>query len=144
MRAPPTIGYPPLAAMLPVPPPRAPVGDVLGEWSVPRSVWSLLPERWIRALRAFPVAVEGDGRRAALVVAMADPGDLAAIDDVAFATGMRVRAVAASPEAIDRAIAAHLGPEEPPGTEGEASRSAPGRGAALPRPQAWFVSPRGT
>ncbi len=130
--------------MRPVPPSRAPVGDASGEWSVPRSVWSLLPERWIRALRAFPVALEGIGRHTTLVVAMSDPGDLAAIDDVAFATGMRVRAVAVSPEAIDRAIAAHLGPERPPGPEGEASRPAPGRGTALPRPQPWFVSPRGT
>jgi hypothetical protein len=75
---------------------------------------------------------------------MAHPGDLAAIDHVAFATGMRVRAVAARPEAIDRAIAAHLGPEPPAGPEGEAAPSAPERGTALPRPQAWFVSPRGT
>jgi hypothetical protein len=77
-------------------------------------------------------------------VAMAQPGDLAAIDDVAFATGMRVRVVPASPEAVDRAIEAHLGRSWaaqradailPPATE---IATAPASG------QPWFVSPRGT
>jgi hypothetical protein len=109
---------------------------------VPRSVWGLLPERWIRDLRVFPLAVERGARHATIVVAMAHPGDLAAIDHVAFATGMRVRAVGTSPEAIDRAIAAHLGAEGPPVPEDEITVSPPGSGSTVPRSRPWFVSPR--
>jgi hypothetical protein len=43
-----------------------------------------------------------------MVVAMANPDDLTAIDDIASATGMRVRAISATKEEIDRAIAVHL------------------------------------
>jgi hypothetical protein len=129
--------------MLPTPPARTPGTYASSDWVVPRSVWSLLPARWIRALGAFPIAVARGARRTTIVVAMAHPGDLAAIDDIAFATGMDVRVVAASREAIDRAIATHLGPEEPPGPDGEVPSRAPEPGNALPRAQSWFVSPRG-
>jgi type IV pilus assembly protein PilB len=75
---------------------------------VPRSVWSLLPEKIIRRRLAFPVAVEDGSRRGRLVVAMANPADLEALDEIAFATGRPVSPVPASLNQIRRAIAVHL------------------------------------
>ena len=78
------------------------------------------------------------------VVAMARPDDLPAIDDIAFATGMRVRVVPARPEDVDRAIEEHLGPVW---TLGPVRGPAPAEsepGSTPPRAHPWFVSPRGT
>jgi hypothetical protein len=60
------------------------------------------------SLRAFPIAVDPGERRPTLVVAMANPDDLSARDDIAFSTGMRVKAVAVRDEEITRAIAVHV------------------------------------
>jgi type IV pilus assembly protein PilB len=45
----------------------------------------------------------------ALTAAMADPLDLAAVDDLQFQTGRRVRAVVASPQAVVEGIETHYG-----------------------------------
>jgi hypothetical protein len=45
---------------------------------------------------------------------MANPDDLAAIDDIAFATGLRVKVLPVSQEEIDRAIAAQVDSGNPP------------------------------
>jgi hypothetical protein len=45
-----------------------------------------------------------------IVVAMDRPDDLAAIDHIVFATGLRVKVVPATETEIDRAIAVHLEP----------------------------------
>jgi hypothetical protein len=83
------------------------------DWPIPPGAWSLLQPRWIRLLRAFPVAVERGAHGPTIVVAMANPGDLAAIDDIAFATGLRVKVLPVSQEEIDRAIAARVDSENP-------------------------------
>jgi hypothetical protein len=75
---------------------------------------------------------------------MARPDDLPAIDDIAFATGMRVRVVPTSPEAVDRAIEEHLGRAWPLAPARGPTPATREPGSSLPRPQAWFVSPRGT
>ncbi|MDR7473100.1 MAG: hypothetical protein QN146_10025, partial [Armatimonadota bacterium] len=49
----------------------------------------LLPEPFIRRLMALPIRQEGNE----LVVAMADPSDILAIDEIARATGLRVQPV---------------------------------------------------
>ncbi len=49
----------------------------------------LLPEPFIRRLMALPIRQEGTD----LVVAMADPSDILAIDEIARATGLRVQPV---------------------------------------------------
>jgi hypothetical protein len=82
-----------------------------GGWPLPPGASSLLQPRWIRLLRAFPVAVERGSHGPTIVVAMANPGDLAAIDDIAFATGLRVKVLPVSQEEIDRAIAAQVDSE---------------------------------
>jgi hypothetical protein len=78
------------------------------EWPVPRSVWTLLPTRLMHSLRAFPIALEPGKARPTLLVAMSSPGNLSAIDEIAFATGLRVKAVATSDDEIERAIAFHV------------------------------------
>lgn len=116
--------------------------------AVPREVWSLVPERLIRTRAVFAMAREGRPPNGILVVAMADPSDLELIDEVRFATGLRIRAVAASPATLRRLVALHLGgaPLEVPARAG-ASAEAPEaitldlpeeRGRAL-RAEDWIV-----
>ena len=92
--------------------------------AVPREVWSLLPERLIRARGVFALAREGRPPNGALLVAMADPSDLELLDEVRFATGYRIRPVPASPAALRRLVALHLGgaPLAPPARPGAPER----------------------
>ncbi|MCK4545834.1 MAG: type IV-A pilus assembly ATPase PilB [Candidatus Eisenbacteria sp.] len=65
----------------------------------------LVPVDVARKFRLIPVSVEG--RR--LTLAMADPGNYAAVDDIKFITGLEVRVAAATDSAISRAIDRHCG-----------------------------------
>ncbi len=77
----------------------------IGERHIPPAVLRLVPERLMRARKLVPLARLSDGSRGPLVVALADPGDLVALDEVAFATGMQVNPVLASEGDIERALA---------------------------------------
>jgi type IV pilus assembly protein PilB len=77
----------------------------IGDREIPRHVLALVPERLIRSRKVLPLERIGNGRRGPLVVALADPFDLAALDELAFATGMSVRPVLAAEQDLDRAIA---------------------------------------
>jgi type IV pilus assembly protein PilB len=77
--------------------------------AVPRAIWSLVPERLIRDRVVFPVGLEGQLPGAWLLVATSVPSDLAMADEIAFATGLRVKLVEASMASIRRLIALHLG-----------------------------------
>jgi type IV pilus assembly protein PilB len=79
----------------------------LGARTVPPQVLALLPEKLVRGRRVLPLEV-GAGRRGPLVVALAEPGNLRVLDEIAFATGMAVEPVLASEPDLDRAIARHL------------------------------------
>jgi type IV pilus assembly protein PilB len=76
----------------------------IGERHIPAQVLSLVPERLMRSRRVLPLARLSDGKRGPLVVALPDPGDLAAIDEIAFATGMQVKPVLAAEPDIERAL----------------------------------------
>jgi type IV pilus assembly protein PilB len=76
----------------------------IGNRHIPPQVLSLVPERLMRARRVVPLARLSDGKRGPLVVALPDPGDLAAIDEIAFATGMQVKPVLAAEPDIERAL----------------------------------------
>ncbi|HEY8484563.1 MAG TPA: ATPase, T2SS/T4P/T4SS family [Longimicrobiales bacterium] len=67
-------------------------------------------------LRVVPIAL---GERT-LRVAMADPLDVRAVDDLQFQTGRRVEPVVATPGAVEEALAAIYGPEP-----GQAARKPP-------------------
>lgn len=82
---------------------------VIGRRVVPPAVVALVPKKLIRARRAFPLEKLTEHRRGPLVVAFADPADLPAVDEIAFATGLAVRAVLAAEWDIEQAIAHHLG-----------------------------------
>ena len=77
----------------------------IGDRQIPRQVLALVPEKLMRARRALPLARLTEHRRGPLVVALADPGDLAAVDELAFASGLQVKPVLAADEDLDRALA---------------------------------------
>ena len=76
----------------------------IGDRFVPRHVLSLVPEKLIRGRRVLPLARLSETKRGPLVVALADPANLVALDEIAFATGMQVKPVLAAEEDIERAI----------------------------------------
>ncbi len=76
----------------------------IGDRPIPPEVLALLPARLMRARRAVPLARLAETRRGPLLVALPDPADLAALDEIAFATGLDVRPVLASDEDVSRAL----------------------------------------
>ena len=116
--------------------------------SLPYAAPPLRPE-----VDALPFVGEDLARRNAVVplglgprtvrLAMADPLDLATVDDVRFRTGRRVEAVVASPSAVAEALELALGddlkifvdalPGEPVGVDGNRRRIRRGRGERDPR-----------
>lgn len=59
----------------------------------PRLLGSIVRQDVLERCHATPVAYEPDAGNGTLVVAMDDPRNLQALDEIAFASGMRVRAV---------------------------------------------------
>lgn len=82
---------------------------------------ALVRPELIRAHQLVPISVS----KRVIRVAMADPLDLAAIDDVQFHTGHRVEPLVATRDAMADAIARHCPPGEPGARAG--AGSAPGR-----------------
>ena len=91
----------------------------LSSQAVSPAVLSKVPVEICRRHRLLPLAIRRDERGPFLHVAMADPSNLEAIDDLGFLTGLRVEAAVAPEGEIDRAIARHYR------AEGEASFSEP-------------------
>src|SRR5882724_1385324 len=106
-------------------------------------------------LHVFAYEVTGSGRSEVITIAMSDPTDLSAVDQLAFHTGKRIKPMLAGDGDVVAAIQAHYGggeekkeptdkvarpapagpPTVPPGTGGfprriEPPASAPGAGAA--------------
>lgn len=75
----------------------------LGEITVDPLAVSLLPESFARRYKALPIALEGDR----LVVALADPTNIVARDDIAHVTGREIRVVAARRQDIEEALVRH-------------------------------------
>jgi type IV pilus assembly protein PilB len=76
---------------------RAGVGLFEPGMPVDASVAELIDARTIRRYHAVPVRIDPDGR---LVVAMADPANVLALDDLRIITGREIRPLLASPEEI--------------------------------------------
>jgi len=72
----------------------------LGDQSVDGSAVALIPEQVARRHRAIPIAFEDS----TLVVAMSDPSNVIALDDIRTITGFEVRAVVATAADVDAAI----------------------------------------
>lgn len=63
-------------------------------------------------LHVFPYEVSGSGRSEVVTVAMSDPTDLAAVDQLAFHTGKRIKPMLAGDSEILTAISQHYGGAE--------------------------------
>ncbi|HEY6911281.1 MAG TPA: hypothetical protein VI356_18025 [Myxococcales bacterium] len=64
-------------------------------------------------LHVFPYELSGSGRSEVVTVAMSDPTDLSAVDQLAFHTGKRIKPMLAGESEVLNAIHAHYGaPEE--------------------------------
>ncbi len=72
---------------------------------VPNTVLSLVPQDMAKRYLAVPVAADSHS----LSLAMVDPTDVVAIDDIEFATGLRVNAMVAADRAVSDAISALYG-----------------------------------
>jgi len=81
---------------------RVPAVD-LGSHEIPKDVVSLVPAEVATKFQVIPI--QRSGRQ--LVLAMANPSNIFAIDDIKFITGFEVRAVVASEAAIKKAIDRH-------------------------------------
>lgn len=82
---------------------------VIGDRPVEPRVLALIPQKLIRGRRVLPLARLAESRRGPLVVALAEPGDLGVIDEIAFASGLDVRPVLATEADLDQAIERLLG-----------------------------------
>ncbi len=83
----------------------------LARYIISPDVAQLVPETFVRANRVFPIEKTEDR----LTLAMADPLDVFAMDDVRIITGLEVDPVIASDAEIDAAISEYFGTG--PGTE---------------------------
>jgi type IV pilus assembly protein PilB len=81
----------------------------IGDRQVDPTVLALVPQRLMRARKVLPLARLSEGRRGPLVVALADPGDLGVLDELAFVTGLQVRPALATEADLDQAIDRLLG-----------------------------------
>ena len=97
----------------------------IGARFVPQHVLQLVPEKLIRGRRVLPLARLSETRRGPLVVALADPANLVALDEIAFATGMQVKPVLAAEADLEQAIARLVegAPAPPSGQPHYASRT---------------------
>jgi len=80
----------------------------LDDFDAPKSVMELVPGDMARRYLVVPVDVNGR----ALDVAMVDPTDVVAIDDLKFATGLRIQPMVASERAVKEAINRIYGEQE--------------------------------
>jgi len=96
---------------------------------VDRSALNIVPERIIKLHTVFPVKKDG----MTLYVAMRNPNDIQAIDDVKFASGCLVKPVIALPDAIEDAIKKAFAAEAPAeGGKAGAATPAVATGANMP------------
>ena len=72
---------------------------------VSSTVLSLVPQEMAKRYLAVPVAADSQS----LTLAMVDPTDVVAIDDIEFATGLRVKPMVAADRAVSDAISALYG-----------------------------------
>lgn len=89
------------------------------------SVQELLRERFCSANDLFPLEFQDEGAKRVLVVAVADPTDRAAIEEIEFTTGNRVRPVVAALGQIRAAIRERFGAVAEPVMTGGVVPAAP-------------------
>jgi type IV pilus assembly protein PilB len=80
----------------------------LDETNIPPKVIELVPQTMADVYKIMPISLKDD----VLTVAMADPQNLAALDDLRNFIGMEVRGAVSSPAAVEAAIAKHYAAHE--------------------------------
>lgn len=80
----------------------------LKKFIIDSEIIKMIPQSMAERHKAIPIKRRGDN----LTVAMADPLDVMAIDDIRIKTGCEVMPVIASGEEIERSIEQHFGSEE--------------------------------
>src|SRR5712692_1395307 len=92
-------------------------------------------------LHVFAYEVTGSGRSEVITIAMSDPTDLSAVDQLAFHTGKRIKPMLAGDSEIVQAIQTHYGGGDDKAKPGSpAAAPAGARPAAAPAPAAAAVS----
>jgi type IV pilus assembly protein PilB len=76
----------------------------LSDFQIDPAAATLLPESVAQRYRALPIGYDADGR---LLVAMADPANLFALDDIRTMTGLEINVVVATAADIESAIRRH-------------------------------------
>jgi type IV pilus assembly protein PilB len=76
----------------------------LSDHQIDPTAAALLPEPVAQRYRALPIGFDADGK---LLVAMADPANLFALDDIRTMTGLEIRVVVATAADIESAIRRH-------------------------------------
>jgi hypothetical protein len=77
----------------------------------PRAV-KLVSKQIAEKLHVFPYQVTGAGRSEVISIAMSDPTDLSAVDQLAFHTGKRIKPLLAAESEVSSAIQSHYGAAE--------------------------------
>lgn len=77
----------------------------VGRLSIPKSVIEYVPLKTAEKFGVMPIGVEeAPGAKKTIIVAMSDPTNLAALDELRFTTGCAVRPVVSGDSSIERAI----------------------------------------
>ncbi len=97
----------------------------IGTRPIPPRVVQLVPEKLIRSRSVVPLELLSESRRGPLLVALSEPDNLATLDEIAFATGMKVKPVLAAEADVAAAIARLLGAAAGPGHAAEPHPQAP-------------------
>src|SRR5438270_4339266 len=87
-------------------------------------------------LHVFAYEVSGSGRTELITIAMSDPTDLSAVDQLAFHTGKRIKPMLAGDSEIVQAIHQHYGGEEKDKAAAQAPGAKPVAPPARPAPAA--------
>src|ERR1700674_3337919 len=103
----------------------------------PRAV-KFVSKQIAEKLHVFPYEIAGSGRSEVVTIAMSDPTDLSAVDQLAFHTGKRIKPMLAGDSEIVQAIQDHYREEKKPVAAAPA-QAAPGRPVAAGSPN--FVAP---
>src|SRR4051812_5096332 len=96
----------------------------------PRAV-KFVSKQIAEKLHVFPYEVAGSGRGEVVTIAMSDPTDLSAVDQLAFHTGKRIKPMLAGDTEIVQAIQVHYGAAD---TKPAAPAAAPAAPAGHPAP----------
>src|SRR5207302_1402465 len=105
----------------------------------PRAV-KFVSKQIAEKLHVFPYELSGSGRGEVVTVAMSDPTDLSAVDQLAFHTGKRIKPMLAGDTEIVQAIQTHYAEEKKPAAPAPQPKPVTGQmapvAAAQPAPAA--------